>query len=354
MSERPVMIAAGGTGGHVFPALAVAEQLIQRGVPVLWIGTQRGIESRLVPEAGYEIDWITVSGLRGKGVLKLLRAPFDIAVACVQALAIIRRRNPRAVLGMGGFVSGPGGLVAWLTGRPLVIHEQNAVPGTTNRLLSRIASRILEATPGTFVEARGALCTGNPVRHTLHQLEPVAAASADAPLRVLALGGSQGARSLNRVVPVALAGLERCDIWHQCGRDGETRTTQRYSEQGVEARVDAFIDDMTAAYGWADIVVCRSGAMTVAELAASGRGAILVPYPHAIDDHQTANGSAMVRQGAALMLPEAQFDASALRSMLVELRDNRTRVAEMALAARALARPDAAADVATLVAEVAK
>ncbi len=350
MSERPVLIAAGGTGGHVFPALAVADKLQQAGVPVVWMGTRRGIESRLVPDAGLDIEWISVSGLRGKGVLKWLRAPYDLAVACVQALRIVRRHNPRAVLGMGGFVSGPGGLMAWLLGRPLVIHEQNAVPGTTNRWLSRIASRVLEAVPGTFGEKAGALCTGNPVREALHRTAAVSAQSAaDSALRVLVLGGSQGARALNRVVPIAIAHATEIDVWHQCGTADEQTTRTLYAEQGIEARVEAFIDDMADAYGWADVVVCRSGAMTIAELAATGRAAVLVPYPHAIDDHQTANGSAMVRAGAALLIPESQFDAATLLAVLCELRDDRVRLASMATAARALARPQAASDVANLV-----
>lgn len=354
MSERPVLIAAGGTGGHVFPALAVAEKLEQRGVPVSWIGTYRGIESHLVPEAGYAIDWISVSGLRGKGWTRKLWVPIELLVACAQTFAVIRHRNPRVVLGMGGFVSGPAGLVAWLTGRPLVIHEQNAIPGTTNRLLSRFASRILEASPGTFVESLGALCTGNPVRESLHSLEPVALIEAETPLRVLVLGGSQGASALNSVLPLALAGMDSVEVWHQSGHKGEAETRKAYADFEVCGRVDPFIDDMAAAYGWADIVVCRSGAMTVAELAASGRGAVLVPYPYAIDDHQTANGSTLVRQGAALMLPEAKFDASSLRSMLVELRDDRPRVREMAIAARSMARPDAASEAADLIVELAK
>jgi UDP-N-acetylglucosamine--N-acetylmuramyl-(pentapeptide) pyrophosphoryl-undecaprenol N-acetylglucosamine transferase len=343
----PVVIMAGGTGGHVFPGLAVAEELLARGVAVTWLGSRAGLEARLVPEAGLPVEWLRVSGVRGKGLLELLRAPLMLAGAVAQALAIVRRLQPRVAIGMGGFVSGPGGIAARLLGVPLMVHEQNAVVGLTNRVLARFAEQVFEAFAGSFAPRRKALEVGNPVRREIVSLPPPAQrmAGRSGPVRLLILGGSQGARALNRVLPAAVATMDealRPWLRHQSGRHGAEATRKRYADAGVEAEVVEFISDMAAAYGWADLVLCRSGALTVSELAAAGVGALLVPFPHAVDDHQSANGRLLVAAGAAELIPEARLDADYLGARLARLIGNRWRLETMAEAARALARPDAA------------
>lgn len=357
--SRPVLIAAGGTGGHVFPALAVADALRGQSVPVVWMGTRAGLEARAVPVAGIDLEWLEIGGLRGKGWRTRLRAPFVLAHACWQARRILRRHRPRALLGMGGFVAGPGGLVAWLQRCPLVIHEQNAIAGLTNRVLARLAVRVLEAVPGTFPRRVRARHVGNPVR------APIAAlpdprdrfAGRTGPPRLLVLGGSQGARALNERLPPALAALEPdCLplVRHQCGERHLEATRAAYAAAGVEAEVSAFIDDMAAAYGWADLVVGRAGAMSVAELAAAGVGALLVPYPHAVDDHQRANARWLEAAGAAVVVPEAELDHERLVAELSALLPERAALAQRAQRARSLARPDAADAVAAAVLEVAR
>lgn len=338
MSAALVMIMAGGTGGHVYPALAVAQELKRRGHDVVWMGAPESFESRVVPRHGFPIELVRVSGLRGKGLLKLLLAPLLLARAMLDAWAALRRREPKVVLGMGGFAAGPGGLVARLWGVPLVIHEQNAVAGLTNRWLARIAQRVLQAFPNTF---GGAVTVGNPVRA---EIQAVAAPEARlagraGPARVLVIGGSQGARALNQRVPEALALLpaaERPEVRHQAGRTLEVAQAA-YAQAGVAASVEAFIEDMAAAYAWADLAVCRSGASTVAELAAAGCPALLVPFPAAVDDHQTRNGEYLVRAGAAVLIPEAALDAATLAAQLRQLLADRPRLAAMARSARAAA-----------------
>jgi UDP-N-acetylglucosamine--N-acetylmuramyl-(pentapeptide) pyrophosphoryl-undecaprenol N-acetylglucosamine transferase len=339
-----IVIMAGGTGGHVFPALAIAERLRERGLAVSWLGTRRGLEAELVPRAGIDIDWISVAGLRGNGLLGWLLAPFRLTVALWQALAALRRRRPAAVLGLGGFVAGPGGIAARLLALPLVIHEQNAVAGLTNSLLARLADRVLEAFPGTFPAARGARTTGNPVRTEIAMLPPPAErfAGREGPLRLLVLGGSLGAAALNAVVPSAASRLPgRLTIRHQCGRRQLDVARAAYAAAGVVADLHPFIDDMAGAYAWADLVVCRAGALTVAELAAAGVGSLLVPYPHAVDDHQTANAGHLVALGAARLLPQAELDARRLADELQVLAADRAGLVAMAEAARGFARPDA-------------
>ncbi|QJD29522.1 undecaprenyldiphospho-muramoylpentapeptide beta-N-acetylglucosaminyltransferase [Methylococcus geothermalis] len=347
MAKR-VTILAGGTGGHVFPALAVADKLRGAGAEVSWMGTRAGLEARVVPAAGYPIDWLSVSGIRGKGLAAKIKAPAMLGLACLQALRILRRRRPDVVLGMGGFVAGPGGLMARVLGMPLVIHEQNRIPGTTNRLLSRIANRVLEAFPGAFPESAGAVCTGNPLRQTIESFQesgPVRHGR-----RVLVLGGSLGAQALNRVVPRALAALgeEPVEIRHQTGQAMLEETKDLYQRLELPAKVDAFIEDMEEAYGWADVAVCRAGAMTVSELAAAGLPAILVPFPHAIDDHQTANGGYLAEAGAAVLMPQSALDEESLAEELRVLLDERGRLQAMSAAARNLARYDAAERVARI------
>lgn len=349
----PVLVMAGGTGGHVFPALAVAAELRARGVPVVWLGSRSGLEARLVPAHGYPVEWLEVAGLRGKGWTRRLAAPLMLVRALWQAARVLRRLRPRLVLGFGGYVSGPAGLMARLLGVPLLIHEQNAIAGYTNRILARLATRVCEAFPGAFPAARAAVATGNPVRAAIAQLPPPAArgaAHAGRP-RLLVIGGSQGALALNRLVPQALARLPdeaRPAVVHQAGGQMLAEAQAAYREAGVEARLEPFIDDMAAAYAAADLVVCRAGALTVAELAAAGVASLLVPFPYAVDDHQTANGRFLERTGAARVLPQATLSAESLAGELAALLPDRARLLAMALAARSLARPEAARSVAEL------
>ena len=349
-----VMIMAGGTGGHVFPALAVAAELRERGAEVFWLGTRQGLEAKVVPAAGIGMEWVSVSGLRGKGWAAWLLAPWRLLWASLQVLAVMLRRRPVVVLGMGGFVTGPGGVMTWLLRKPLVIHEQNAIAGLTNRLLAPLALRVLEAFPGTF-HGKHITHTGNPVRRAIAAL-PVPEErfnGRDGALRLLVLGGSLGARALNEVVPAALAQLpSRPEVWHQAGSRNLEETLEHYRAAAVTARVEPFIDDMADAYGWADLVVCRAGALTVAELAAAGVGAILVPYPHAVDDHQTHNAAYLSDAGAALVVQQREFTRDRLCELLATLVD-RSRLLAMAQAARDLAQPQAAATVAALCWEVA-
>jgi len=351
MNDAPILIMAGGTGGHVFPALAVAHELVALNRSVVWLGTRRGIENRLVPAAGISLEHIRVTGLRRKGALSWLLAPFNVAVAIWDALRIVHRRRPAVVLGMGGFASGPGGVAAWLLRRPLVIHEQNAAAGLTNRLLARLAREVLQAFPGSFSAGINAHTIGNPVRAELFSLPrpEQRVARHNGALRVLVLGGSQGALVLNQTVPAAAALLPsdlKLDIWHQAGTATLERARANYSDNNIAARVDEFIDDMAEAYGWADMVVCRSGALTVAELAAVGLGAVLVPYPSAVDDHQTLNARFLVDAGAAVLMPQASLSAEALATELAEWAGDRQLVIERAINARSLARPAATRELA--------
>jgi UDP-N-acetylglucosamine--N-acetylmuramyl-(pentapeptide) pyrophosphoryl-undecaprenol N-acetylglucosamine transferase len=345
-NDRPILVMAGGTGGHVYPALAVAHALQQHSREIVWLGTHRGIESRVVPAAGIEMEWISVAGLRQKGALAMLVAPFRLTLALFQSLRVMFRHRPAAVLGMGGFVSGPGGLAAWLTRRPLLIHEQNAVAGLTNRLLARLARVVLQAFPGSFSATITTETVGNPVRADITELDDPAERYADhaGPLRLLVLGGSQGALALNRAVPAALALLPvgmRPRVRHQAGERTLETAAAAYTEHGIEVELCPFIEDMAAAYAWADLVVCRAGALTVAELAAAGLPAIFVPYPAAVDDHQTANARDMVEAGAAAVLQENELSDISLAGLLQEWLVSRDGLLKRAHRARALAQPNA-------------
>lgn len=353
VNKRPVLIMAGGTGGHVFPALAVAAELSARGVAVAWLGTRRGLEARVVPAAGYPLETMRVSGLRGKGVLQLLLAPFMLLVALWQALLIQLRLRPCAVLGMGGFASGPGGVIAWLLRRPLLIHEQNSVAGMTNKCLLPFASTVMEAFPGSLPAKHHPVHTGNPVRAGITQLPAPAErfAARSGALRVLVVGGSLGARALNETLPAAVAQLAAGDslqLHHQTGKADEVSVRAAYAAQGVDARVEAFVEDMAGAYAWADVVICRSGALTVAELAVVGVASVLVPYPHATDDHQTANARFLADAGAAILMPQSSLNADKLAGLLADFLQQRDMLEEMAGRARTLALPDAARRVAVL------
>jgi len=321
--------------------------LQRRGYDIVWLGTQQGIEARLVPAAGIPVEWLSVSGLRGKGAATLLAAPFRLLVAIGQAMRAIRRHQPRVVLGAGGFASGPGGIAAWLLGRPLVVHEQNAVAGLTNRVLARLARRVLEGFPNSFGSGVQAERVGNPVRPEIVAIAPPERryAGREGAVRLLVFGGSQGAARLNAVLPAAIGELPaalRPAVLHQTGKHNFEETVQAYRSRGIEADVRPFIDDMASAYGWADLAVCRSGALTVTELAAAGVPAILVPFPAAVDDHQTRNAQYAVQAGAAKLLPEGDLTPISLAALLRTLLEaGRPLLSRMAVAARASAIVDA-------------
>lgn len=341
MKNIKVMIMAGGTGGHVFPALAVAQVMRTQGHEIVWMGTPDSFESRTIPQHGIAMEFVRVSGLRGKGVVKLLKAPLLLLRALLDARAVLRRQKPDVVLGMGGFAAGPGGLMAWLMRVPLVIHEQNAAAGLTNRLLASIATRVLQAFPKTFANA---LTVGNPVRAGFAELPaPEQRMAHGGAPRMLVIGGSQGARALNELVPKALALMpeaQRPQVRHQAGRTLEV-AQKSYADAQVNASVEAFINDMPAAYAVADLVVCRSGASTVAELAAAGCAALLVPFPAAVDDHQTRNGEFLVAAGGAVIAQERDINVEKLSALLGNLLGDREKLVRMAKASREKAVPDA-------------
>lgn len=354
--QSKVLVMAGGTGGHVFPALACARLLRQQGFDVHWLGTRRGIESELVPAAGFPIHYIEVQGVRGKSLGALLGAPLNISRALLQARQIVRELDPVFVLGAGGYVTGPGGLAAWLQRIPLIIHEQNAVVGTANRLLARIAARRCEGFPGSFANDARRRTTGNPVRDEIFQV-PDHQWDGQRRAHLLVLGGSLGALPLNKLLPQALSLMDpaiRPEVWHQCGKQHVKLTDQGYHEAGVPALVEPFIADMKAAYGWADAIVCRSGALTVCELAAAGRASLLVPLPHAIDDHQTANARFLAERGAAECLPQPSLTAELLAERLTHLFSNPEKLQRMAAQARTQALPNATNDVVRACLEVAR
>jgi UDP-N-acetylglucosamine--N-acetylmuramyl-(pentapeptide) pyrophosphoryl-undecaprenol N-acetylglucosamine transferase len=349
--SRPILIMAGGTGGHVFPALALARLLRERSQEVVWLGTERGLESRLIPAEGIPLERLSVAGLRGKGLLPWLAAPFRLARALVQALKIMRRHQPLVVVGLGGFVSGPGGVAAWLTRRPLLIHEQNAVAGFTNRCLAYLARVVLEAFPDSFGREVHARVIGNPVRRDISAVPPPRERflGRAGPIRLLVFGGSQGAARLNAVVPFALARLNgrlAFDVRHQAGERWLTEGRASYARAGVRADVRPFIEDMAEAYAWADLVICRAGALTVSELAAVGVGAILVPFPGAVDDHQAFNAQYLVREGAAVVIADRELTAERLAAELERLCAGRGKLLAMAERARQLATPRAAEELA--------
>ena len=347
---KHVMILAGGTGGHVYPALAVAEALRAGGHRITWMGTRKGLEARVVPEAGIAMEWLSVEGLRGRSWRDAVKAPFMLAKALSQSAKTLRRVRPDVVLGMGGFVSGPGGLMATLLGIPLILHEQNRIPGTTNRLLSGRASRVLEAFPESFPAKVNAVTTGNPLRLGIERIaRQVPEAGEGRALRILIVGGSLGAKALNETVPEALKDLPiAIDVRHQTGEAMHAATKARYEALGLNADVRPFLERMDEAYTWADVAICRAGAMTVSELAAVGLPAILIPFPFAIDDHQTANARYLSEAGGALLIPQSELTADALKGQLLTLLEKPEVLAQMAATLRTLARPDATRMVADL------
>ncbi|MBU2710228.1 undecaprenyldiphospho-muramoylpentapeptide beta-N-acetylglucosaminyltransferase [Zooshikella harenae] len=359
MSEQKTfVIMAGGTGGHIFPALATARQLLAQGHSVHWFGTPNSMEADLITKEEIPMTLIDVGGLRGKGIQRWVKAPLMVTKAICLAKSHLRSLKPHCVLGMGGYVAGPGGVAAKLLGIPLVIHEQNAIAGFTNRLLSRIATRVLEAFPGTFSSLHKVYCTGNPVRKNIVNLEEVhKKEGSEHPFRLLVLGGSLGAVAINEVMPSVIAELQQkmtIDIWHQTGKKNLTQTQALYKQHGVAGKIEAFIEDMGAAYQWADLVVCRAGALTIAEVANAGVPSILVPFPYAVDDHQTKNAHYLVNHGAAELVMQQAFTKDHVQFLLTQLMTNRERLTQMATAAYSLARPDATNEVVEHCLEVVK
>jgi UDP-N-acetylglucosamine--N-acetylmuramyl-(pentapeptide) pyrophosphoryl-undecaprenol N-acetylglucosamine transferase len=352
--QRTILIMAGGTGGHVFPALAVADYLRTLGWRVVWLGARTGMEATLVPKHGYEMAWVRFSGLRGKGLVAKLLLPLNLLVAFWQSLRALRAQRPDVVLGMGGYVAFPGGMMAALLGRPLAIHEQNSIAGLANRVLAGVADHVLVAFPGAL---RKATFVGNPVRDAIARIGPPAErfAGRTGPLRLLVVGGSLGAAALNDIVPRALALLPadmRPAVVHQSGAKHVEELRANYARAGVEASAVAFIDDMARAYADADVVICRAGATTVAELAAAGVAAILVPFPFAVDDHQTTNARYLVDAGAGLLVQQRDLAPEALAGRLRGLA--REQLLEMATKARALGKPAATRAVAEACMELAR
>ncbi|GMR14927.1 MAG: undecaprenyldiphospho-muramoylpentapeptide beta-N-acetylglucosaminyltransferase [Gammaproteobacteria bacterium] len=342
-----VLIMAGGTGGHVFPGLAVADALRQRDIPVRWLGAQGGMEIRKVTAAGIDLDLVAISSLRGKGLLRWIRMPLLLLRAVWQARRLLEANRPGCAVSFGGYVAAPGGIAAWTKGIPVLVHEQNRIPGLTNRLLARLSRKILQGFPDTFPQKMHPEDSGNPVRREVAAIaEPQSRlGSRTGPVRLLVTGGSQGARVLNTVVPEALAllaGNIRIEIQHQAGARCLDEALEAYASAGLVAEVKPFIDDMAEAYAWADLVISRSGALTVTELAAVGLGSVLVPFAHAVDDHQTRNAEYLSSAGAAILLPQASLDATALAAALTPLISDRNVLLSMAVSARNLALPDAA------------
>ncbi|MFT3800015.1 MAG: undecaprenyldiphospho-muramoylpentapeptide beta-N-acetylglucosaminyltransferase [Burkholderiaceae bacterium] len=348
------MIMAGGTGGHVMPGLAVAEAMRARAWNVIWLGNPGGMEATLVPRHGFAMRWVRFGGLRGKGLKTKLMLPVNLARALWQSLRVMRAERPAVVLGMGGYISFPGGVAAALMGRPLVLHEQNSVAGLANRTLARLARRVLVAFPDALPRAQWC---GNPVRVEIAHLPPPEQryAGRDGPLRVLVVGGSLGAQALNTAVPRALAmlaGDERPRVIHQSGKAHRQALADAYREAGVTAELREFIDDMAAAYRDADLVVCRAGAMTVSEVTAAGVAALMVPFPFAVDDHQTTNARFLSERDAAILVPQSELTPDRLAGLFKGM--TRERLLQMAVRARAMARPDATRDVADACEEAAR
>ena len=346
MNKKRVLIMAGGTGGHIYPALACAELLTSQGYEVRWLGSKGGMELDLVPQHNIEIDAIAIKGVRGNGTKGLLLAPLRVLYAIGQSIALVRRFRPHVVLGMGGFVAGPGGVAARLCSIPLVVHEQNAIAGTTNKLLSKIATKILQAFAGALPKGQ---TVGNPVRADILELKSKPEGYRQGrPLKLLVVGGSLGAQAINTLMPQVLSqwgGDVRLDVWHQTGRRNIDSVAALYEDAQVEARVDAYIENMNDAYYWADVVLCRAGAMTISELAIAGLPSILVPFPYAIDDHQTKNAKSLVMVGAAKLMAQDELNFSSLTQVLEEFVSDEGLLNKMGAAAKRVAYPNATQDV---------
>jgi len=350
MSRAKILIMAGGTGGHVFPGLSVAKALTESGCSVIWLGTKEGIENKLVPEAGIDIEFISVMGLRGKNIRTTLIALRRMFAAFFQSFLILMRHRPQVVLGMGGFASGPGALAAFVLRYPLIIHEQNAVPGSTNRFLSKIASSVLEAFPGSFPSNIKAITIGNPVRREIAEIEEPNKRLEDreGPIRILVIGGSQGSLILNKAIPIALKELSlitKLEVLHQAGHKTISQAKEAYENVSVGLYLVEFIEDMADAYKWADMVICRAGAMTVTELTNVGLPAIFIPFSMAIDDHQNANAKLMQEVGAAEIIQEKDIASGALALVLRDWIEDRNILKRRANLATSLAKPESTSDI---------
>jgi len=344
--SRTILIMAGGTGGHIYPGLAVADALRAQGWNIVWLGAPNSMEAELVPKHGYPVAWVNFSGVRGKGLMRLLTLPFTLLRALGQSADAIFRHRPDVVLGMGGYITMPGGLMAAILRRPLVIHEQNSIAGMSNKVLAKLATRVLSGFPEVLKKTTWC---GNPVRADIAAVtEPQARfANRSGKLNVLVVGGSLGAQALNEALPKALALMseaERPNVLHQTGKKHFEAVQKLYEQSGIGADIRAFLDDMANQYANADVVICRAGALTIAELAAAGVASVLVPFPYAVDEQQTYNARFLSEKGAAVLLPQTELNAEKLAQLLREL--DRERLKAMAIAARALAKPDATQQVA--------
>lgn len=341
-----VLIAAGGTGGHVYPALAVADYLREHDVKVTWVGTKNGLENRVVPAANISLELIRISGLRGKGLLNLLFVPMKLVLAIIQVIKIFLRVKPDAVLGMGGFVSGPCGLAAFILRKPLYLHEQNAIPGLTNKVLSSVATKVMQAFPDSFKGKKNIISMGNPIRKDITELAKpeIRMGERQDNIRLLIIGGSLGAQALNENVPQALSEITKelqPNVWHQTGKNKLDATLENYKKAHIDAKVTEFIENMAEAYEWADLVICRAGALTISELANAGVAAILVPYPHAVDNHQSANAKYLSGSGAAIVIQQDRLIPKLKDTLTELLQAGRTKLIGMAKAARELSKPNA-------------
>lgn len=351
--SKKILVVAGGTGGHIFPGIAVVDHLKQQGWQAVWLGTNDRMEAKVVPEHNIAIRYIDVKGVRGNGLLRKLKAPFMVLKAVLQARAIMQQEKPAVVLGMGGYVTGPAGVAARLLGIPLVIHEQNAVAGMSNKLLAKIANTVLAAFPSAF-EQSSCEIVGNPVRASVaainHQFN-------DAQLRILVVGGSLGAQVFNEKLPTVFAELAKSHaltVRHQTGKGHLAGVEKAYQALAIDAQVDEFISDMDKAYEWADLVICRAGALTVSEIAAAGKAALFVPFPHAVDDHQTANANYLVAQQAALLMQQKDMTTDNMVALLTPYMSNKDKIIEMATKARSLAVLDATEKVAQYCSDIAR
>jgi len=349
---KSILIMAGGTGGHIFPGLAVAEQMRAAGWEVVWMGARGGMEERLVPRHGYRTAWIRARAARGKGILQKLLLPANLLYSFWESARTIRNLKPSVVLGLGGYVAFPGGMMASLLNRPLALHEQNAIAGLANRVLSQVSDKVMVAFPDAL---KGAEWTGNPVRAEIAAIAPPEERFRDrsGPLKLLVVGGSLGAQALNEAMPRALSLLEnKPGVVHQAGEKHLDALKESYREAGVHGELVAFIDDMARRYAEADLVICRAGAVTIAELSAGGMASILVPFPHAVDDHQSANAKFLSDHGAAILIQQRDLSAEKLAQLIRSL--DRPKLLEMAQKARALGKPDAAQIVARRCMEIAR
>jgi len=357
--SKKLLVVAGGTGGHIFPGIAVAEALKSEGWNVHWLGTAKRMEAKIIPEHGYPISFINIAGLRNKDWKTWLKTPFKLFQSVTQSIKVIKTVKPDVVLGMGGYASAPGGFAAWLLSKPLVLHEQNAVAGMSNRFLSRIASVVLSAFPGAFKSKPNALVVGNPLRSDIVALETEIPEQPTSTKKVLVIGGSLGAQVLNETVPQAMNQIkvQNINVWHQTGAGNEEKVQESYDKYGLsddKVKVSEFIDDMSTAYQWADVVICRAGALTVSELAMAAKPAIFIPLPHAVDDHQTKNAMYLVSKGAAKLISQTEFNGTTLAQMLNSLFSSDKVIQSMSKAAHDAAHADATIRVANICKELAK